>query len=195
MKTAITFSRQNDAGSRMSSTQYWENLVLLVVLVLESKGLLQLNLSTTATLGTEESNHCWEVETRVNVWTVCQKSGLCREVALRAGSTVFIISFLLLSVRRRRPTFSCWSSVCLTVGANNAAWLATFSNSWKNRMVVVLIFSPSELSCLQDNSTPKIEVSGKLPTYPSPKPTFCLKWEVGVNVGLRDGYAGRFSET
>ena len=26
-----------------------------------------------ATLGTEESGHCREVETRVNVWTVCQK--------------------------------------------------------------------------------------------------------------------------
>ena len=27
-------------------------------------------------------------------------------------------------------------------------------------------------------------VSGKLPTYPSLKPTFCPKWEVNVNVGL-----------
>ena len=61
MTTAITFSRQNDAGSRVSNTQYWENLVLLVVLVLESKGLLQLNLSTTAILGTEESDYCREV--------------------------------------------------------------------------------------------------------------------------------------
>ena len=37
--TATTFSRQNDAGSRLSNTQYWENLVLVVVLVLESKAL------------------------------------------------------------------------------------------------------------------------------------------------------------
>ena len=36
---AITFSRQNDAGSRARTTQYWENLALVVVLVLESKGL------------------------------------------------------------------------------------------------------------------------------------------------------------
>ena len=50
-----------------------------------------------------------------------KKSGRCREVAVSGGSTVFIIFFLPLSVRRRRPTFSCWSSVCLTVGANNAA--------------------------------------------------------------------------
>ena len=37
--TAVAFSRQNDAGSRVSNTQYWENLVLVVVLVLESKAL------------------------------------------------------------------------------------------------------------------------------------------------------------
>ena len=36
MTTAITFSRQNDAGSRVTNTQYWENLVLVVVLVSES---------------------------------------------------------------------------------------------------------------------------------------------------------------
>ena len=34
-------------------------------------------------------------------------------------------------------------------------------------------------------------VSGKLPTYPSPKPTFFLKWEISVNVGLGDGLGGR----
>ena len=32
--TAITFSRQNDAGSRLSNTSYWKNLVLVVDLVL-----------------------------------------------------------------------------------------------------------------------------------------------------------------
>ena len=30
-------------------------------------------------------------------------------------------------------------------------------------------------------------VSGKLPIYPFPKPTFCPKWEVSVNVGLGEG--------
>ena len=45
--------------------------------------LLQFNLSTTAILGSEKSGHCREVETRVNVWTVCQKkNGCCREVAV-----------------------------------------------------------------------------------------------------------------
>ena len=34
---------------------------------------VQLNLSTMATLGTEESGRCREVETTVNVWTVRQK--------------------------------------------------------------------------------------------------------------------------
>ena len=32
-------SLQNDAGSRTRTTKYWENLDLVVVLVLESKGL------------------------------------------------------------------------------------------------------------------------------------------------------------
>ena len=30
-------------------------------------------------------------------------------------------------------------------------------------------------------------ISVKLPTYPSPKPTFWLKWEVSVNVSLGEG--------
>jgi len=42
-----------------------------------------------ATLGTEESGHCREVETRVNVWTVHQKNGHFREVAVSGASTVF----------------------------------------------------------------------------------------------------------
>ena len=36
MTSAISFSRQNDAGSRVSNTQYWE---FVLVLVSESKGL------------------------------------------------------------------------------------------------------------------------------------------------------------
>ena len=95
--------------------------MLLVVRVLESKGLLQLNLSTTAILGTEESNHCREVETRVNVWTVHQKKVAVVERWRLVEVRLYLSFFLPLSVRRRRPTFSCWSSVCLTVGANNAA--------------------------------------------------------------------------
>ena len=39
MTTAITFSRQNDASLRACTTYYWENLVLVVVLVIESKAL------------------------------------------------------------------------------------------------------------------------------------------------------------
>ena len=29
-------------------------------------------------------------------------------------------------------------------------------------------------------------------TYPSPKPTFCHKWEVSVDVGLGEGWVGSF---
>ena len=38
-------------------------------------------------------------------------------------------------------------------------------------------------------------VPGKLPTYPSPKPTFCPKWGVSVNVDLGEGWVGSFPET
>ena len=33
----------------------------------------------------------------------------------------------------------------------------------------------------------KVKVSGKLPTYPSPKSSFCFKWEVSVNLSLGEG--------
>ena len=36
---AITVSRQIDVGSRVRYTYYWENFVLVVVLILESKAL------------------------------------------------------------------------------------------------------------------------------------------------------------
>ena len=38
-------------------------------------------------------------------------------------------------------------------------------------------------------------ISGKLPTYPSPKPRFCPKWEVSVDVGLGEGKVGSLPET
>ena len=34
---------------------------------------------------------------------------------------------------------------------------------------------------------PWLYVSAKLPTFPSPKPTFRLKWEASVNVNLGEG--------
>ena len=54
---------------------------------------IQLNLSTTATLGTEASGHCREVlNKRQCMDFFCQKgpkeSGRCREVADSGGSTV-----------------------------------------------------------------------------------------------------------
>ena len=44
---------------------------------------------------------------------------------------------------------------------------------------------------LRDRS---LYVSGKLPTYPSPTPTFSPKREVDVNVGLGEGEVGSFPE-
>ena len=32
-------------------------------------------------------------------------------------------------------------------------------------------------------------------TYPSPKPTFCPKWEISVNISLGEGEVASFPET
>ena len=34
-----------------------------------------------------------------------------------------------------------------------------------------------------------------MPNYPSPKPTFCPKWQVSVNVGVGEGLVSSFPET
>lgn len=47
---------------------------------------------TRITLGAEESGQCRQVETRANVWTVCQKNGRCRWMAASGGSTVLAFS-------------------------------------------------------------------------------------------------------
>ena len=39
MMMAITFSCQNHIGSHMPTTWYWENLILIDILILESKAL------------------------------------------------------------------------------------------------------------------------------------------------------------
>ena len=60
--------------------------------------IIQLNVLTTATLGTEQSGHgreatvVEELSSRVNVWIVPPKSGHCREVAVSGSLTVFIQS-------------------------------------------------------------------------------------------------------
>ena len=50
------------------------------------------------------------------------------------------------------------------------------------------------LLCLQKQTknAGSLYISGNLSTYPSPKPTFCFKWEVNVNVGLGEGLVGRW---
>ena len=40
-----------------------------------------------------------------------------------------------------------------------------------------------------------IQVSGKLPTYPFPKPTVCPKWKVSDNVDSGEGWVVSFRET
>ena len=56
---------------------------------------------------------------------------------------------------------------------------------------VSLLFNPlspkSDQNQFAPNNIQSIKVSGKLPTQPSPNPTFCPKWEVSVNVDLGEG--------
>ena len=46
-----------------------------------------------ATLGTEASGRCREVETKVNVWTVRPQNGRCGEVAV-SGAVLFMIIYI-----------------------------------------------------------------------------------------------------
>ena len=70
MTTVTTFSRQNDAASRASTTYYSENLVLVVVLVLESKGLLIIQLRSIKVITSGTS----EVQLRALLWRACSQA-------------------------------------------------------------------------------------------------------------------------
>ena len=64
---------------------------------------------------------------------------------------------------------------------------------WKTVQLLLLIifYNPDHflrITCkLRVRNPGSIWVSGKLPTYPSPKPLFCPKREVSDNVGLGEG--------
>ena len=49
---------------------------------------------------------------------------------------------------------------------------------------------PPPPPCLSDALADQWRFSGKLPTYPSPEPSFCPKWGVIVNVSLGGGGGG-----
>ena len=60
--------------------------------------LIQLNLSTTATLRIEESGHCREVETKVNVWTVRpKKMAVVERWPLWRGSCISSATFVVFT--------------------------------------------------------------------------------------------------
>ena len=70
MTPANTFFRQNDAALRVHDTWYWENLVLVVILVLESKGLYYLcykNLNSTGQIDFSEiyPKKCNEISCKI----------------------------------------------------------------------------------------------------------------------------------
>ena len=64
------------------------------------------------------------------------------------------------------------------------------------RKTTLLLFVKFDIVLERQKYMGSILLSGKLPTYPSPKPSFCPKWKVSVklNVSLGEGYVGSFPE-
>ena len=60
-----------------------------------------------------------------------------------------------------------------------------------NRILIVSIV----VNKISSSSLKTLHFSGKLPTYPSPKPTLTLTSHLGQNVGLREGQVGSFLGT
>ena len=108
MTTAITFSRQNDACSCPSNTQYWENLVLVVVLVLSP-------VQTDATLLANNSQHCCMLHV-----TCCVRLRTLLRVVAQSLKPVKLLSqqlaTFLLFRDRRSVAQQCW--ICLDSSSN-----------------------------------------------------------------------------
>ena len=87
---------------------------------------------------------------------------------------------------------SNWSwSLLQQIRSTTKIWLVIFS------MEFLQIFFVSQTSFLENlveasQNVGSLYASGKLPTYPFPKLTFCPKWEVSVNVELGEGSVGSF---
>ena len=85
-------------------------------------------------------------------------------------------------------------------------WTQTPSRVWEKRFpflsflsqrkTTLLLFVKFDIVLGRQKYLGSILLSGKLPTYPSPKPSFCPKWKVSVklNVSLGEGYVGSFPE-
>ena len=83
------------------------------------------------------------------------------------------IHFLMLKLRscRFRYLFALWLAIKWLAFSVNQRWLDFHAVSTNG---AGSLFVRKKRKCPY--------VSGKLPTYPSPKPTFCPEWKVSVNV-------------
>ena len=54
-------------------------------------------------------------------------------------------------------------------------------------IIIIIVFSADVYLLFIDTNSGLICVSGKLPTYPSPKPTLTLTSHLGQNVGFGEG--------
>ena len=90
------------------------------------------------------------------------------------------VSFLRSSMLRTRHTSSsCWAHEQEALG-----WIYKLLTLWSFLTVIGILTRFVCLLVLVFNFGSSY-VSGKLPTYPSPTPKFCPKWEVSVNVGWK----------
>ena len=83
---------------------------------------------------------------------------------------------------RQNLGFEIVSCRLLQTDGKDEQW--TWIETWK---ILANVFKFYLILRLQKSPKNYRYVSGNLPTYPSPKLTFCLKWELSVNVGLGEG--------
>ena len=80
-----------------------------------------------------------------------------------------------------------WFSRKMTSFNPAANQASEFQNYWPGKKISSFWTPGLDYFQALHNVHRLLYVSRKLPTYPSPKPPFCPKWEVSVNVGLREG--------
>ena len=83
--------------------------------------------------------------------------------------------------------FNYWFSWKMTSFNPVANQASEFQNCWPGKKISSSRTTGLDFFQALHHVHGSLYVYGKLPTYPSPKPPFCHKWEVYVNIGLGEG--------
>ena len=109
-------------------------------------------------------------------------------------SAIFAIGGYKSSGERHRSLSSVMGTKKLSLNEVGLSTLWIFTSTWQDKSCAQRIWHTSLI--IQDETWCDngiiIYVSRNIPTYPSPKPTFCLEWEVSVKCRLREGVGGQF---